>query len=212
MLFLRMLPLVLPQAIITNDFAALNLIYVWFVLDCSNPTPLNGIVSLPNGNTYGSVAMVSCNSGYKLYGDALIRCQLNSSWSSTPSCIKGKNTHTHTHIHARANTIKQRNFEQNACVDNSILSYFENCYHSNNWNTLTDCGDPSPSNGHANTTGGTLLNQTATVSCDTGYKINGSDVLICQQNGWNDTTTCIVQGKLWYSMNLFVHTNIMCQV
>lgn len=97
MLFLRMLPLVLPQAIITNDFAALNLIYVWFVLDCSNPTPLNGIVSLPNGNTYGSVAMVSCNSGYKLYGDALIRCQLNSSWSSTPSCIKGKNTRTHTH-------------------------------------------------------------------------------------------------------------------
>lgn len=111
MLFLSMLPVLLTTTIITYDFAASNLIYVSFVLDCSIPTPLNGIVSLPNGNTYGSVAMVSCKNGYTLVGDALITCQLNSSWSSTPSCIKGKNTHAHT------NTVKQRKFEQNACVD-----------------------------------------------------------------------------------------------
>ena len=58
-----------------------------------------------------------------------------------------------------------------------------------------DCGNPTPENGLATYSSGTTLGQTATVSCNAGYDINGSTMVVCEHSGWNDTTTCDIQSK-----------------
>ena len=59
-----------------------------------------------------------------------------------------------------------------------------------------DCGDPTPINGAASYTSGTTLGESATIVCNTGYNLNGSDLLSCTAGGWNDTTVCVIQGIL----------------
>lgn len=60
-----------------------------------------------------------------------------------------------------------------------------------------DCGDPSPTNGIANTPAGTTFDETATISCNPGYDVSGSSTLICLDSGWNDTATCTIQGMIF---------------
>lgn len=59
---------------------------------------------------------------------------------------------------------------------------------------MSDCGDPAPSNGIATTLSGTTLGEVATVTCSPGYNTSGSSTLTCLEDGWNDTTTCVIQG------------------
>ncbi|XP_052807627.1 sushi, von Willebrand factor type A, EGF and pentraxin domain-containing protein 1-like [Mya arenaria] len=114
------------------------------IQECDDPSPINGLASLPSGKTYDNTAVISCNDGYKLVGNELIVCIDGPKWSSSPTCVK-------------------------------------------------DCGDPSPENGDALTSGGTIYGQTATLACNSGYDISGASVLICELDGWNDTATCTIQ-------------------
>ena len=61
--------------------------------------------------------------------------------------------------------------------------------------SILDCGDPTPENGQAITSSGTTLNEIASVTCDNGYTLNGSSVIRCLDTGWNDTTTCVINGN-----------------
>ncbi|XP_053398307.1 CUB and sushi domain-containing protein 1-like [Mercenaria mercenaria] len=114
------------------------------VQDCGELSPGNGSVITPEGTTYGSMAAVTCHDGYVLVGDIILRCQAGPHWSSYPVCIK-------------------------------------------------DCGDPSPENGKASTLSGTTLDQTATITCNEGYALDGSSSIKCLETGWNDTTTCVIK-------------------
>lgn len=57
-----------------------------------------------------------------------------------------------------------------------------------------DCGDPSPTNGIADTTPDTSYDATADITCDSGYTLIGSSTLRCTDIGWNVTTTCEIKG------------------
>ena len=60
-----------------------------FDLECDDPSPINGLASLPSGKTYDNTAVISCNDGYKLVGNELIVCIDGPKWSSSPTCVKG---------------------------------------------------------------------------------------------------------------------------
>lgn len=70
----------------------------------------------------------------------------------------------------------------------------------------TDCGDPTPENGAANITSGTMLGQETTVSCDEGYNLNGADVITCHADGWSETPICTIQG-----LNISIINNNWCK-
>lgn len=70
-----------------------------------------------------------------------------------------------------------------------------------------DCLDPSPSNGFAVAKNGSTLNSMATVSCNSGYTLNGSTVITCTAFGWNDSVTCNLQGKADIMYNIFMSCN-----
>ena len=57
---------------------------------------------------------------------------------------------------------------------------------------VSDCGNPSPANGQANTPDGTTYGSAATITCDSGYVLNGSSYLTCRNgSNWSDTPTCV---------------------
>lgn len=59
---------------------------------------------------------------------------------------------------------------------------------------LSDCGDPTPANGQATYRNGTLVNDTAAITCNTGYSLSGSSTITCSNAGWDDEPTCTIQG------------------
>ena len=64
---------------------------VYSVSDCGSPSPVNGQAVTPDGTTYGSAATITCDSGYALVGNSYLTCQNGSSWSQTPTCVRGRN-------------------------------------------------------------------------------------------------------------------------
>jgi hypothetical protein len=60
---------------------------------------------------------------------------------------------------------------------------------------IADCGNPTPANGYANLTFGTTFGSTVTVTCNSGYNLTGDSLIVCQQSGWSDTPSCVIQGQ-----------------
>lgn len=51
---------------------------------------VGGVVSTPEGTTYGKTATVTCHSGYTLIGPPTVTCQADGTWSYSSNCeIKG---------------------------------------------------------------------------------------------------------------------------
>jgi hypothetical protein len=61
--------------------------------------------------------------------------------------------------------------------------------------SISDCGDPTPEHGQANILAGTRLDEMATITCDSGYILDGHSVIKCLETGWNATLACTLQGK-----------------
>jgi hypothetical protein len=60
---------------------------------------------------------------------------------------------------------------------------------------LSDCGSITLTDGSVYTPGGRTYGQTATLTCNTGYTLNGPSVVECLTDGWNDTSTCDSVGE-----------------
>lgn len=56
---------------------------------CIDPTPENGTAMFPLGRIFGEVALISCNAGFVLDGEALISCEEGGVWSYNTTCLRG---------------------------------------------------------------------------------------------------------------------------
>ncbi|XP_052245906.1 uncharacterized protein LOC127854864 isoform X11 [Dreissena polymorpha] len=54
-------------------------------IDCGDPTPDHGTVNT-TVTTYGTVVKISCNNGYVLSGENIIKCNADSGWSASATC------------------------------------------------------------------------------------------------------------------------------
>lgn len=59
-----------------------------FVLDCGDPSPVNGLSEAPRGTTYGEVAILTCNDGFSRTGSAFVTCRSNGTWSGVAICTE----------------------------------------------------------------------------------------------------------------------------
>ncbi|XP_052243009.1 mucin-like protein isoform X1 [Dreissena polymorpha] len=97
-----------------------------------------------NATTYGEVAVVRCNQGFKPRGSWTVKCEASGNWN---------------------------------------LTHVSKC-------ELIDCDDPTPVRGRVNTSE-TVLNTVVNVSCEEGYELSGSRVIICQEDGtWSGKAIC----------------------
>ena len=59
-----------------------------------------------------------------------------------------------------------------------------------------NCPDPAPGNGSAIFPHGTSVGDSAVISCDTGYILQGDSYIACRDDGsWSDTPTCLLIGN-----------------
>ena len=56
----------------------------------------NAVVSITNGNLFGSVATYTCVDGYFLVGDSSISCLDSGSWSGKEPVCQGEPDNSHT--------------------------------------------------------------------------------------------------------------------
>ena len=170
-------------------------------IDCGDlDDPSNGDVMLTDGNTqYGAVAVYTCNNGYIVAnGDETRTCEASEEWSgSEPNCM---------YVNCgNPGTISNGNkdgdiYHYGATVSYSCdTGYYINgsqtlqCQANGQWNGSAPSCDivtcTVPQIDHGSITGSNTYNSIVTVVCDQGYKINGSDVIVCQDDGhWNDST------------------------
>ena len=138
-------------------------------VDCGTlPNPVNGRVNHTAGTTLGQTATYSCNAGYDLVGNSTRVCETTGLWSgSAPTC---------------PSKLVIINHQVRLCIYVYIFLL----------STVVDCGPlPNPVNGQVNTTG-TTYGQTATYSCNTGYRLLGDSTRTCQATGsWSGSApTC----------------------
>ena len=74
-----------------------------------------------------------------------------------------------------------------------------------------DCGSlTDPANGQVNHTTGTILEQTATYSCNTGYNLVGDSTRTCQATGVWSGSEHTVQGTYVTNAMCIYTINIIC--
>ena len=71
-------------SIVTNT----NLSFLSLAVDCGSLSdPINGQVSTPDGTTFGSQAIYSCNEGFSVVENPIRLCEANRDWSGPePTC------------------------------------------------------------------------------------------------------------------------------
>ena len=158
--------------------------------------------NITGNNTYNSMIAISCDIGYELHGSSKLTCQANGTWNdATPTC----DMVTCTTPQIDYGSITGNNTYNSAIVISCDVGYELNdtssliCQANGVWNASTptcnikSCSDPGPApiNGGMN---GTIYTYNSVIrySCNDGYMVNGSEVIVCRANGtWSDgVPTC----------------------
>ncbi|KAH3836216.1 hypothetical protein DPMN_109587 [Dreissena polymorpha] len=160
----------------------------------SNPT--DGNASYTN-IIYKSVATYTCNIGFDLIGVSTRECLNNRSWSAEKPFCKIKDCgppHISSNGYVSGNLTTYGAFSQYSCNTGYDLvgGSISTCTQFGNWSApdifcqIKDCGPLNqPANGQMTVNATTYL-ETTVFSCDLGYDVIGSVILLCQADGtWN---------------------------
>uniref|UniRef100_H2Z7B0 Sushi domain-containing protein n=1 Tax=Ciona savignyi TaxID=51511 RepID=H2Z7B0_CIOSA len=171
--------------------------------------PVNGAMSPSNQGTWfaGQSVRYSCNRGYVVTGSSVIVCQTDGTWSSDePTCTAivcsrpgrvengGYTLTTATSILVGTRAVYHCNSGYEAVGDRIIT-----CLNTGEWSSSSPiCREilcPSlsqPTQGSVVVTSRSVQG-VATYSCNTGYRLDGPQVITCFSNGrWSNTPpTCV---------------------
>lgn len=175
---------------------------------CDPPEPpANGTVDLSNGTQYMATAVYSCNIGFELIGASNVTCQTNKSWTnSSPSCLMVDC--------GQPPDISEYGFVDfpNGTYFGDIAIYWcdtgyqllgqntSTCQENKTWSsgppicTPVNCSSPPEANeyGYIEVASGTTYLSNVTYRCELGYRLSGTEVLLCQSDGeWStEAPTC----------------------
>ncbi|XP_056443631.1 sushi, von Willebrand factor type A, EGF and pentraxin domain-containing protein 1-like isoform X4 [Gadus chalcogrammus] len=170
---------------------------------------------IPNGSqksgarppyVHRSLVEYECNPGFKMEGEGVMTCQLNSTWSSTPECKAQdcekpmRDTMTLTNEY-----IQKEHFPSGSLVTFKCATGYRSTGGSGKttceagtWTPSTlgcekfNCGSLKLVNGHVEYSEGTSFGSVAIFSCNDGYILEGKN-LTCGNTAWlGRTPTCSV--------------------
>ncbi|KAH3720518.1 hypothetical protein DPMN_063417 [Dreissena polymorpha] len=135
--------------------------------DCGDPTPDHGTVNT-TVTTYGTVVKISCNHGYVLSGENIIKCNADSGWSASATC----------NLYAFTDPFQFRHVPPISFQSASFL-HLSGVYSRA---TALPCVPK-----HYNTTYGTVVK----ISCNHGYVLSGENIIKCNADSdWSASATC----------------------
>ncbi|XP_061175426.1 uncharacterized protein LOC133184388 [Saccostrea echinata] len=170
---------------------------------CGEPVAVdNGYISQSNGVVYGSYVTFTCFPGFTLGGSANITCQAGGTWSEKPTCSSascptpavinnGQRSSSDTQYAAVVNYTCDPGYQ---IMGAPILF----CQSTGQWTASEPqcikikCPIPNIPNGQVSSQTLPDYQETLTVSCNTGYKVNGSATITCQDDrSFGTLPTCI---------------------
>ncbi|KAM9445554.1 C4b-binding protein-like isoform 2-T2 [Clarias gariepinus] len=133
---------------------------------CENPGVIdNGKYLIPDGLLFGATITAVCNESYKLRGQQHRRCRDNGWDGSAPVC------ESYRKEQSGKLTCRQNGWEP-----------------SDQWCIEITCDLPSIKNAVINPSSSPYkYGSSVQISCNEGYKIEGTDVLTCWDHGWNSS-------------------------
>ncbi|XP_052282859.1 CUB and sushi domain-containing protein 3-like isoform X5 [Dreissena polymorpha] len=163
-------------------------------IDCHTfPINVHGHVST-NSTTYKTSVIITCETGYNLYGNSTSICESNGHWSSIGQTCTPVDCHTFPitlHGHVSTNSTTYRTSVTITCDTGYNLNGNSTsiCESNGHWNSIgqtctpVDCHTfPITLHGHVSTNS-TTYRTSVTITCDTGYNLNGKSTSICESNG-----------------------------
>ena len=171
------------------------------LIDCGPPESLtSGMVNFSN-TTAGSLAIYSCQEGYRLVGGTQRTCLDNETWSRVvPLCVAITECDSPgiPVFGVRLNN----NYSVGAVVTyDCIVGYIligttsRTCLVNGSWSGIVptcriiSCGDPGTPNNGSRILSGTGLLSTVEYNCDEGHILVGSSIRECLRNEtWSDDT------------------------
>ncbi|XP_032501792.1 membrane cofactor protein-like isoform X2 [Phocoena sinus] len=180
--------------------------------------PPNGQVHYPNGSIlFGSEAHYVCNVGYFLIGPSILYCDISGStvdWSDNPpvcekilckppeKILNGKYTNSHKDIFEYSEVVTYSCDASNGTDQYSLVGESKLvCIGNDKWSSdppqckVVKCVYPHVENGMMVSGHGPKFYYKATVvyRCNEGFKLNGSNTIICSANStWDpEIPTCI---------------------
>ena len=167
--------------------------------------PGNGLVNLGEGTRFEADATYSCNSGYRLVGDATRTCTSAGTWSGlAPSCQRITCTPPTPPSNAAVSGGPYQNVSGEAvsfaCVEGYTLAsptpaLTRTCLETGEYGPATnscmivDCGSLTAGSGVQMSGTGTTYLSERTFACDPGLTASGSSTRICQAGGaWSGST------------------------
>ncbi|KAL4219782.1 hypothetical protein ACF0H5_020194 [Mactra antiquata] len=168
-------------------------------IDCQSPVPKDGSAN-SSYTSNGTVVEISCKTGYKLSGEAIITCKSNDEWTDYPTCDIldcGAPRADNANVNVPSNTTTYGSVAVIRCFEGYLLngSATITCLDDGNWEdipvcAIVDCGDPTPYKGIRNNTN-TIYDSVVEISCVSGNEIIGNSTITCQADGtWSDNPVC----------------------
>ncbi|CAD5118429.1 DgyrCDS7137 [Dimorphilus gyrociliatus] len=176
-------------------------------VSCNIPPVLNnGYVIESTGITFGKTVKYNCRNGFRMVGDATITCQKTGQWTSKPSCIATSCDDKFSSSNFPGKKLESGQGEDYGsvwsftCSPGQELTIYPTvvCL-GNDWSSTSNlaCSDiicKIPTVDKATFTPNTppKVNEEISVSCATGYKIEGNSVMKCLETGiFNEIPKCI---------------------
>ncbi|XP_053376387.1 uncharacterized protein LOC123533517 isoform X2 [Mercenaria mercenaria] len=169
--------------------------------DCGDPSPNKGSANTTE-TTYGTVVEITCSSGFNLSGNSTIVCQSDGTWSDNPVCDTsdcGPLSVANGDVDQSDGTSLQSIVTITCNEGFDIQGPSAVVCTRSGWNDSTTCvlqvcENPSPTNGRISDTDGKdgyVFGNYANIDCNTGYSIQGENVITCQNGGvWSDRPVC----------------------
>ncbi|XP_052282873.1 CUB and sushi domain-containing protein 1-like isoform X18 [Dreissena polymorpha] len=174
------------------------------LVDCKQyPVPSYARLST-NSTTYGTVVTITCDTGYIISGNSRSSCESNGRWSGSAQRCTPIDCHTfpinvHGHVSTNSTTYKTSVIITCETGYNLYGNSTSICESNGHWSSIgqtctpVECYPfPITEHGHLSTNS-TTYRTSVTITCDTGYNVNGNSTSVCESNGhWSSTSqTCI---------------------
>ncbi|XP_065179367.1 sushi, von Willebrand factor type A, EGF and pentraxin domain-containing protein 1-like [Sycon ciliatum] len=201
---------------------------------CPTPSAISNGKALFTTTMYRDSVMYECDVGYVLDGQPRATCQSDGQWSQPPPvCVRGVcgDPGTPENGHRTLPSLSVGERVQYFCNPGFSLNGPQQrvCLVDGTWDArlptceLISCSDPGqPANGRRIGNDFSFAGAVSFV-CDTGYRLNGRDLITCQANGqWNNpipvcevidcgTPRDVANGRTQYSSTIYESTvNYIC--
>ncbi|XP_052280648.1 sushi, von Willebrand factor type A, EGF and pentraxin domain-containing protein 1-like isoform X2 [Dreissena polymorpha] len=175
-------------------------------VDCGPLPTLSYGTASSTDTTYRSTATITCHTGYSLHGNATLTCNSNGIWGNVEGACEPLDCGTFKRPNNSFVSTTNTTYGSTATITCYIgyKLYGRNtstCNSNGMWSnvghlcTPVDCGRyPRPTQSWIST-GPTTYNSTVIITCFPGYKLTGTGISTCEENGkWrNADQECILQ-------------------